>query len=46
MTSRVAVRILTHPDGYLVKGRKTSQVCATFDEAWRVSVEYFACRRW
>lgn len=42
----VAVRIIPKDGGFLVKGRRTSQWCATFDEAWVVSVEYWAGRRW
>jgi hypothetical protein len=42
----VAVRIVRRGKTYRVIGRKTSVECVTFDEAWRVSVEYFACRRW
>jgi hypothetical protein len=45
--NKVAVRIIKKASGkYLVKGRKTSVECNTFDEAWRESVEYFACRKW
>lgn len=44
--NKVAVRIIARKDGFHVIGRKTSVVCATFEEAWRISVEYFAGRRW
>lgn len=43
----IAVRIVKKSDGkYHVIGRKTKVVCDTFDEAWPISVEYFAGRRW
>lgn len=44
--SRVAVRIVKRDGVYLVIGRKTTVQCRTFDEAWRVSVPYFAGRSW
>jgi hypothetical protein len=46
MVNKVAVRIVRRGDAYHVIGRKTSVICTTFAEAWRVSVDYFACRRW
>lgn len=46
MSSPVAVRIIRTPRGYLVKGRRTSVLCATFDEAWQESIPYFAARKW
>lgn len=42
--SRVAVRIVPRGGGFLVIGRRTVAACATFDEAWRVSIPYFAGR--
>lgn len=44
--NRVAVRIIKRGSQYHVIGRKTSVVCATFDEAWEVSIPYFAARKW
>lgn len=44
--TRVAVRIVRRRDGWHVIGRKTTVVCATFDEAWTASVPYFAGRAW
>jgi len=46
VSSRVVVRIRRRGNRWLVIGRKTSQECATFEEAWAVSVEYWALRRW
>lgn len=43
--NRVAVRIVKRNAKYLVIGRKTTVECSTFDEAWTVSVDYFAGRR-
>lgn len=40
--TRVAVRIIPKKNGYLVKGRSTSRLCKTFDEAWEASIPYFA----
>jgi hypothetical protein len=42
----VAVRIIRNKNGFLVKGRKTSVLCETFDEAWDESVLYFAGKKW
>jgi hypothetical protein len=44
MSSRVVVRIIRRGDEYHVIGRKTTVVCATFDEAWQVSIPYFVGR--
>ena len=40
--SRVAVRIVRRSGRWLVVGRVTSVWCDSFDEAWAVSVPYFA----
>jgi len=40
--SRVAVRIFERGGRFLVVGRQTSVVCATFEEAWVASIPYFA----
>ncbi len=40
--SRVAVRIIRRGDVWHVIGRETRVECASFDEAWRASVPYFA----
>lgn len=44
--NRVAVRIIKRGAKYLVVGRKTTIECPTLDEAWKVSVDYFAGRRY
>jgi len=44
--NRVAVRIVRRGAVFLVIGRRTRVECATFGEAWAVSVEYFAGRCW
>lgn len=38
----VAVRIVRRGDVWHVIGRETRVECASFDEAWRMSVPYFA----
>lgn len=43
--SRVVVRIVRRGAGFVVIGRRTRQECATFGEAWEMSVEYFSGRR-
>lgn len=43
-STRVAVRIVKRGNDYHVIGRRTSVVCATFDEAWAASIPYFAGR--
>jgi hypothetical protein len=42
----VAVRIVRRGEEFHVLGRRTSVVCATFDDAWAASVPYFTGRKW
>lgn len=45
MSTRVAVRIVKRDGIYHVIGRQTATTCDTFDEAWAVSIPYFAGRK-
>jgi hypothetical protein len=45
VSARVVVRIFRSGPVFIVQGRKTRIVCATFDEAWEASIPYFAGRK-